>query len=398
MTTRLYLADSTRTEFIATVEEKKTIDGRTAVRLDQTAFYPTSGGQMNDRGWIDDIAVDDVRLLDGEIWHLVEKTLPETDTVHCRIDWDRRFDFMQQHTAFHLLAGAFKHAFDFETLSSHLGEEFSTIDVDCADLSEQQIDRIEVVANQVVWEDRSVSARFCPVHQLAELNLRKKTDLQDSIRLVEIAEWDLDPCGGTHVSSTGQVGMIKIMGKERIRGSMRLRFYAGKRCLRLIQQQTAILSDLSRQLTTGVADLPLVVEKNLEEANRAQKRIQSLQQLLLDFWTNDIVLQAQSSAVVVRVTGDLGPEQLRALASSAMKKSDAVFILAGVQERTALVVASGRSDIDLEPHFRRLAERIGAKGGGRNNFFQASTPAPSADLQALLEKTANEVLSSGIKT
>jgi len=233
VSTRLYYEDAYRQTFSAVVLQRRLIEGREAVSLNETLFYPTSGGQMHDTGWLNDIPVVDVLWQDEEIWHILASPLA-AERITGRLDWPRRFDFMQQHTAFHILAGSFKQLFNIETLASHLGELESTIEIAAGELPSADTDRLEEYANQIIYENRPVRAFFVDQAELASRSLRKTTEMNESIRLIEIEHLDLDPCGGTHVSSTGQVGIIKVTGRERVRGHVRLSFVAGMRCRRAI--------------------------------------------------------------------------------------------------------------------------------------------------------------------
>lgn len=371
MTERLYFQDAYQTAFTSHILQRKTVDGRPAVQLAATLFYPTSGGQMHDVGYLNDIAVVDVVALDDEIWHISAAPI-EQDNVTGKLNWSRRFDFMQQHTAFHILAGAFQHLLHVATLASHLGEQVSTIEIDMPELNEDQISQIEQTANKVVWENRSVRAFFVTEEQAAQLPIRKTPAVQKEIRLVEVENWDLDPCGGTHVTSTAQVGLIKIIGKERIRGHLRLTFVAGMRAWTCMDSWQRILTQVGEQLTTGFAEIVNHVNKTVEEYKELRKYMQKLRRRIAEQALADLLARAEKDVVVVQKYDDMTMEDLRWLASSACKTQKGIYLLAGLAEQAQLVFSSSIPGIDLRVVFREILALLQGKGGGDVGFVQGS--------------------------
>ena len=223
-TTRLYYSDPYQRAFDAHVIARQVIAGKPAVALDQTAFYPTGGGQPNDLGVLrgagrQAVAVVDVMSDDETIWHVLESDLPEDAVhgvaVHGEIDWDRRFDHMQQHTGQHVLSQAFVQAFDAETVAFHLGQKASTIDLNRADLDAAALARAEAAANAIVDAALRVTASFVSPEELAALPLRKPPKVTENIRIVQVDGFDWSACGGTHVAYTSHIQLIKIVGTER---------------------------------------------------------------------------------------------------------------------------------------------------------------------------------------
>lgn len=231
MTERLYYTDSHLTEFEATLRSAATgADGRTTVVLDRTAFYPTSGGQPFDLGTINGTPVlDVVDGEDGSILHVVASPI-EPGPVHGVIDRVRRLDHMQQHTGQHVLSAAFDRVLGVPTVSFHMGAESATIDL-AREVSAIEIARAEAEANRIVWSDRPVTVRFVEPEEAARLPLRKESRREGTLRLVEVEEFDLSACGGTHVTRTGAIGIIAIGAAERFRGGSRVEFFCGGRAL-----------------------------------------------------------------------------------------------------------------------------------------------------------------------
>jgi alanyl-tRNA synthetase len=231
VTERLYYEDPYLVEFdahVLAVEPRE--QGRHAATLDRTAFYPTSGGQPFDTGTLGSARVVDVVDADDHtIVHVIDARL-EPGPVHGRIDWDRRFDHMQQHTGQHVLSAAFDRVLNVRTVGFHLGSTTSTIDLS-REVSAAEILRVEDEANQVVWQDRPVTIRFAEADEAARLPLRKEIAREGPLRLVEVQDFDLSACGGTHVARTGAIGIIAVAASERFRGGSRIEFLCGSRAL-----------------------------------------------------------------------------------------------------------------------------------------------------------------------
>ncbi|MBN2356627.1 hypothetical protein JXO59_10980 [candidate division KSB1 bacterium] len=371
MTTKLYQTDAYLRETDVRIMDKTVIDGRPAVQLDRTIFYPTSGGQMHDTGRLNDSRVVEARIVDEKIWHLLSDPL-QSDQAHAVLDWDRRFDFMQQHTAFHILAGSFLRLFKIETLSSHLGEETSTIDVDAAEVSPEMMHRIENDSNRIVWEDRPVRIRLVSEEEAHALSVRKEAAVSGTVRLIEIQDHDLDPCGGTHVSSTAQVGLVKIIGRERVRKNMRFTFVAGKRALSLLQNYHNICQELSVALTTGIDELVAAVNGLMSEQKGLRKKLRDQARLIGETRLLEIVHRAKSEKIVDHIFVDMDMETLRWMAGTAVKQQPGVYLFASTGERVILVFAAAGYDLDLRPIFQDVLSKIDGRGGGEAGFVQGS--------------------------
>jgi len=374
MTEKLYQTDSYLQELDTAIIESGQIEGRPAVVLDRTIFYPTSGGQMHDTGWLNDIPVKDVQIIDEKIWHLLDRSVTG-ERVHAKIDWQRRFDFMQQHTAFHLLAASLLHLRNIETLSSHLGEEWSSIDLDVAELDATAIQQVENDVNEILWQDHPVRPLLVTDKELEGMRVRKAPAVTGAIRLIEIEGIDLDPCGGTHVDSTAQVGLVKIIGRERIRKNVRLIFVAGRRTLRLLQKEHELCQNLANQFTTGIDDLSAAAGRLQDECKELRKRLRDQARVLAEFHLTALVSRAKEEKIVTQIFADLDMDILRWLASRAVKAQAGTYLLAATGERTSLIFASSLTGIDLRPFFNKVIKHIDGKGGGDAGFVQGSAAA-----------------------
>jgi alanyl-tRNA synthetase len=267
MTDRIYYTQPWCRAFDALVCRVVDSSGRPALVLDRTAFYPTSGGQPFDTGRLDSTSVIDVEDHDGEIVHVVPVALPPGARVHGEIDWDRRFDHMQQHTGQHVLSAAFDRRLQNPTVSVHLGAETSTIDL-ARDLSPDELRRCLDEANRVVREDRPVSIRFVSREEVARLPLRKDPGREGVLRLVEISDFDLSACGGTHVQRTGEVGLIGVRSVERVRGGSRVTFVCGSRALRTFAEYREAIAGSVRLLSVHPHELPDAIDRAQQETSQ----------------------------------------------------------------------------------------------------------------------------------
>ena len=276
MTERLYYTDSYLREFDATVVERVAHDGKAAVVLDRTAFYPTSGGQPFDVGTLSGAAILEVfDAEDGRVMHVVDR-VPDGDAVKGTIDWTRRFDHMQQHTGQHVLSAAFDRVLGARTESFHLGADYATIDL-ARDLSAGDAARAESEANRVVWEDRPVSIRFASADEAAQLGLRKESKRGGTLRLVDVEGFDLSACGGTHVARTGAIGVIAVSATERFRGGVRVTFLCGGRALAGFRALRDTVAGSVRALSVLPGELAPAIERLQGESRDLRRQIKDLQ-------------------------------------------------------------------------------------------------------------------------
>ncbi|MDY7039806.1 MAG: DHHA1 domain-containing protein [Chloroflexota bacterium] len=379
--THLYYADTYLREFDARAVERLTWDERPAVVLDCTAFYPTSGGQPHDTGTLNGVDVVDVveRESDGAIIHVLDGELPE-DTVHGEIDWRRRFDHMQQHTGQHILSQASATALNAETVGFHLGTETSTVDLNRAPLSEDQLDTVEVLANEVVFGDRPVVARFVDREELAALPLRKLPQVAGPIRIVEVAGFDWSPCGGTHCRRTGEVGAVKVVRAERRGTETRIHFLCGGRALADYRRKNRLVLDLAARFSVGDWELAEAVERLSEEARANHKQVRALQEQLLEYEAMALIAGAETLAgarVIRRAYADRTGDELRHLAQRLTEKSSVVALLGqGNTGGKAQLVFARSADLphDMNALLRTACQVVGGGGGGRPNFAQGGGP------------------------
>jgi alanyl-tRNA synthetase len=396
MTQKLYHDDAYQQEFQAQVLKRVTVDNGLGLILDKTCFYPTSGGQPHDQGTLNGILVSDVfeREDDGAVVHVVscEVARPalspsispkinkvEGETVHGQIDWERRFDHMQQHTGQHILSQAFFRLLDAQTVGFHLGAETSTIDVDKAPLETVQLDKVEKLANTVVFADRPVRFYFVDQERMEDLALRKQPMVPGPIRIVEVEGFDLSPCGGTHVKAAGEVGPIVITKSERRGSETRVEFLCGGRALADYRRQRRIVSELAHQFSVGDWELLEAVNRLVEEAKRYRKELNVAEDQLLDYEAARLWAEAEERGglrIVRAILSEGDGGTLKGLARRLAKREACVAFLGLKGDRAQLAFArSADLPYDMNALLKEACEIIGGGGGGRPDMAQGGGPA-----------------------
>ena len=382
MTERLYYSDPYLAEFDAHVLRVEPYDGRRAAVLDRTAFYPTSGGQPFDTGRLGGTTVTDVvDREDGVILHVLDGDL-EPGLVHGTIDWSRRFEHMQQHTGQHVLSAAFDRILKARTESFHLGSASSTIDLNRT-VSPGDIERAEDEANRVVWEDRPVGIRFADAADVAKLPLRKESAREGTLRLIEVTDFDISACGGTHVSRTGAIGAITVQSAERFRGGTRVEFLCGVRVLRGFRALRDTVSASVRLVSVLPAELPAGIERMQTDAKETKRQLKDLQTRLSGFEAAALAGRAESRGSLQVVAAALdGWDQngLKAIAAAIAARPGHVAMLFSVPPPSAVVIArAADATIDSGAMLRRFIDRFGGKGGGRPELAQGGGLQGAAD-------------------
>ncbi|MGA9718987.1 MAG: DHHA1 domain-containing protein [Acidobacteriaceae bacterium] len=430
---RLYYADSALTDFTATVTDirERSRNGGTSVwqvALDRTAFYPTSGGQPHDTGTLAATAPSGARLEapvieveedeHGEVWHLTPKPLLAGTQIEGRIDQERRTDHMQQHSGQHLLSALFYRELRALTISFHLGDTVSTIDLNKESIEPAQLAHIERLANEIVAEARPVSLRTVSAEDADLLlqagTLRKLPTRSGDIRLVVIAgeaaagavsgagaeldtrtihgegapnhDLDVNACGGTHVTSTSQIGAVLIRGTERIRQSTRISFLCGGRAITAARAEDTLLTQLSRELSAPRADLPSALTRLKSEARAAAKERQNLREELANYHAARLLVEdppQNDLRIVRRIFPDRDADYIKLLASRVTSAAaHTVALLASTrppgqqpEEPATLVVACSREPGHNAGDLLRSAlSASGGRGGGSATLAQGLVP------------------------
>lgn len=393
---RLYYDDSYTRAFHARVIERAEIDGKPALVLDGTYFYPTGGGQPHDTGEINGAAVVDVltRPADKAVLHVLAAPVAD-DEVDCAIDWARRFDAMQQHSGQHILTQAIVQTNGAPTVGFHLSEDTVTIDLDGA-LTLEMLAQAETLANQIVWEDRPVTARLVGLDETAGIRMRRLPGelATDGLRVIDIDGFDQTACGGTHVARSGEIGLIKLVRADKRGGKTRLEFRCGGRALTDYRLKNAVINGLTADLTVGIEELRAAVARLQDGLRETQRGLKAANARLLEADAASLLANAPTSAtgrIVACVLPGRDASELRQLAGLLTKQAGVIALLAAPgPERASLVFA--RSD-DLPADMSALLRDVlaglkGGKGGGQPNLAQGGALASEAGLQSALEQAA----------
>ncbi len=406
MTERLYYHDSFLYDFDAEVCET-TENPRPAIVLDRTAFYPTSGGQVFDTGSIlpqnstDKLRVTEVAdREDGRVVHYLEsvRDLKPGTRVHGQIDASRRRDHMQQHTGQHVLSAAFVRLFNFHTVSFHMADDYCSIDLDTPTLSKDQIESAERLANEIILENRPVEIRFVSREEASNLGLRKLPPAErDELRLIDIRDFDLSACGGTHVNQTGQIGCILLRKTEKVRQGWRVEFLAGQRAVATARRDFTNLSEAAGLFSTHIYDVPQQVRKSLEEIRSLRKQAEQSQQELAA--AKAAALLAETSEdhgrkLIIRTYTDQDLNFIKLLAQRlARQATNAVALLATKSPHPSLVFAqSAGMPFDMGALMKDTMSKLGGRGGGTKDLAQGGVAKPDG-IEATLTDVASKLKS-----
>jgi alanyl-tRNA synthetase len=394
MTTRIYFTDALAREFDAVVASCTPAPSNLArfdVVLDRTAFYPSSGGQPFDTGTLGPARVLDVNDDDaGVIHHTVDAALPAGASVHGQINWARRLDHMQQHTGQHILSAAFDHRFGVRTTSFHLGAEVSSIDL-AREVTPAEIADAEREANRLVWDARPVTVRFVSEEDAAKLPLRKEPVKTGMLRLVDITDYDLSACGGTHVPQTGLIGAIVVVGWERFKGATRLTFACGGRALTSHSTFRDVVLGATRALSVLPGEVTGAIERLQTDVKTAGRDLRRLQEELAVHQAAAFRAAAETIGpyrVVLSTQAGADAQGLKTLAAAVVRESGLVVVFIGEGSPTPVVVArSADVAFDAGAWIKRATAELGGRGGGRPEQAQAGLAAAPDRVREFARRT-----------
>src|SRR5262245_4237002 len=377
-TERLYYYDPYLVEFDATCIESRDLGPRTGIVLDTTAFYPTSGGQPNDLGTINDVPLIDCIEDEstGTVVHVVERSI-EKGSVHCRVDAARRADHMQQHSGQHVLSQAFVELFNWPTVSFHLGAIHCTIDLPAESVTRDQAEKAEDLANRIIRDNRNVAVRYIAQENIAEAGLRKPTERSGEIRVIDISGYDRSACGGTHVRSTSEIGSILVIGLERSKKQTRVQFICGDRVIRYARLANRALESISQTISAPPLETAAGVRSLWDEHLVARKRIEELESQLIDHEAAQFPVDRGIAQAAFK---NRGIEKVKLLAAKICLRPATIALLADEGDQLRLVLArSADASVDVAAVLKKTLEKFGGKGGGRPNMAQGGGLTGNAD-------------------
>jgi alanyl-tRNA synthetase len=403
LTDRLYYTDSFLHDFEARVASVTPAEGRTAVTLDRSAFYPASGGQIFDTGWIDVPDGPESRRLPvsevaeneqtGEVVHYIEAetaSLKPGTIVHGKVDPERRRDHMQQHSGQHVLSAAFEKLYSFATVSFHMGDESCTIDLGTEAVTAKQLIAAERLANEVIAEDRPVEIRFATPDEARTMGVRKIPAAErEKLRLIDICEFDLNACGGTHVRSTGQIGSILLRKSEKVRQGTRVEFVCGMRAVATARHDFETLTEAAGLFSTHIWEVPQQIKKSQEESKTAQKTQHRLLEEVAELQAAQMLQAAEqrgAQKLIVQCFAERDLVFIKMLAQKLTKAGQCVALLAcgGAQPSLVFGQTPGLGN-DMGALMKRSVQALGTRGGGNRDMAQGGAPDRRAAEHAIRE-------------
>lgn len=384
MTEKLYDNDSYLTEFDCRIISFGEDNGRIYIETDRTAFFPEGGGQTSDRGYLDGFYISDVQIVGDRILHYTENTseahslLQSKETLHEKIDFKKRFSDMQQHSGEHIVSGIICSSFNYNNVGFHLGTEVVTLDFD-GELSREDIDRIEFLANKAIWDNKEILVHFPSDEELKSISYRSKIEIEGQTRLVEIPGIDVCACCAPHVKMTGEIGIIEIVSFERYKGGTRVSILCGERALRDIRHKLEENRKVSVLTSSKQIETSFFVEKLKEDKEKADYQIVGLQRELLSLKAEAI----GSEERIIIFDNNLQGKLLSDFALSIMEKAEN-FAACFCGENGSYKYCIVSSKTDLRDMCKALNGAFCGRGGGKPQIVQGSLSGSEADIKDFL--------------
>lgn len=378
-TRKLYYEDAYTKVFEAKVCACEKVENGWAVELAATAFFPEEGGQEADRGTLDGVRVLDAHEKDGVITHLTGGPLPVGKTVLGQIDWPDRFRKMQTHTGEHIVSGLIHKKYGYDNVGFHLAGGGCTIDVS-GELTREQLDEIEQEANRAVWQDLPVTARFPLAFELAKMDYRSKLDLERDVRIVTVEGIDMCACCAPHVSSTGQIGVIKLLDFMRHRGGVRIWMKAGSDALEDYRARYGAALTVSGLLNAPQSDIAAGVEKLLAQRDELKRELAGLRRQVAE--SQAAAMESTDGNMLLFTRTD--EDGMRILANAGMEKCGGVCAVFSGQDGAYRFVMSSKT-ADLRSFIREHGPALKARGGGQSQMISGQCAASRTDLEAFFK-------------
>ena len=380
-TRRLYYEDVYKKEFTATVVECREQKKGYAIILDESAFYPEGGGQPSDVGTLGDAKVTEVHEKDGELLHYTDKTLEVGAKVEGKIDWARRFDLMQQHSGEHMVSGLIHEAYGYDNVGFHMGSDTITVDLN-GPLDETQLSEIERKTNEKIWEDSAVKILYPTSEELEKIDYRSKKELTGQVRIVEFPGADICACCGTHVTHTGEIGMVKLLSVEKFREGVRIEMICGKRVLDYLNMVNEQNHQISVKLSAKIDKTAQAVERLQDENFRLKGQVN---QFVDDMCRKEAERYAGSGSVLLFVDG-MDNDGVRKLADAVTQTCQGCCAVFSKNPDGSYKYAMGEKDGDLRQFTKEMNMKLNGRGGGKPFFVQGSVQAAEEEIRRFFEQ------------
>ena len=364
-TEKLYDIDSHLKSFSATVLSCDYENEKYSVILDKTAFFPEGGGQSSDKGEIDGIEVFDVQIKDGVIYHFTLSAVEPGKTVKCSIDFERRFSFMQNHSAEHICSGIIHSKYGYDNVGFHLGEDFVTLDFNGM-FCREQLDEIELEANKKIWQNVKFKAYYPDDATLSKLEYRSKKELEGDIRIVEIEDTDICACCAPHVNSACEIGIIKLLDTEKMRNGTRITMKAGGFALSDYRNKYLNSSKISNYLSCKHEETAHFTNELLKKTDKQKYDISKLKKKIID-----LIISSSNGNKSLFLEEELDIKELQLLADGLHKAYGG--LKAAFSGKDGLYnFAICAKEQDLNEFFGKFKNELNVRGGGRNGMVQGT--------------------------
>lgn len=378
---RLYYLDPYMREFTATVTACRERKGGYEIALSQSCFYPEGGGQPGDTGFLGDVAVTDTHEKDGEVWHYTAEPMEVGTEVTGTIHWERRFDYMQQHSGEHMVSGIIHEKFGFDNVGFHMGAEMVTIDFSGI-LTEQQLAEVEEIVNRKIWENREIKCWYPSSEELKDIPYRSKKELTGSVRIVEVPGADICACCGTHVRFTGEIGLVKLLTVQKFHSGVRVEMISGLRAYRYLNGVLRENKKVSQLLSAKMMETGTAVEAALRELEEKKYQIFSMENRHFAALAEE---HRDKGNVLLR-ENDLAADGVRRLAIAVQETCGGRAAVFSGNDEAGYKYAVGLPDGDLRGWVKELNVALKGRGGGKPGFVQGSVSAKWSEIVAFMQK------------
>lgn len=368
---KLYYNEPKLKEWKTRIINKFEKDGEQFIELEKSAFYPEGGGQPSDLGTVDGIKILDA-VEEGENVYYKIESIPENEEVYCTLDYKRRLDHSQHHSGQHLLSAVFEELYEAKTVGFHLGEDSVTVDIDKTDISEQQFNQVEKKINDYIYENKKFKTYVVGGEKLQELPLRKMPKVTEDIRIVEIEDGvDCSACCGTHVSSTGEIGILKIVKTEKVKDKTRVYFKCGMRALKDYDDMYKLMGNITKAIGAGRNEIVTKIKKMNDEIKQVQKSLNVSNEELSKYEARELINRDGSQKVIEKYYKDKDFKSIQTLAKEILSLGDYIVIVSSEKDNKILFSHNGTNEVKCGQIFKENIKEYNGRGGGNHKQAQA---------------------------